>query len=200
MPEQFPRGVRSTAAIKGHPLHPMLVPFPIAFLVGALASDIAFWRLADPFWARASLYLLAAGLVMGAVAALAGLTDFLTIERARDPIGWSHLIGNGLALALALINAWIRLGAPSEPVLPGGIVLSLLTVAVLLVTGWLGGELAYRHKIGVIEPEDAPIEHAYAGGRPGVATAESAQIVPPLPVEEEKPREAGPKRPPRYVP
>jgi uncharacterized membrane protein len=46
------RGVRSTAAIFGHPIHPMLVVFPIGFLVGALATDLAFWGTDDPFWVR----------------------------------------------------------------------------------------------------------------------------------------------------
>jgi uncharacterized membrane protein len=175
------RGVPSTASIMGHPIHPMLVPFPIAFLVGAFVSDLAFWGTADPFWARASMWLVGAGLVMGALAALAGLTDFLTIERVRSlSAAWMHFLGNAAALLLSLWNLLHRLGDPAAGVVPGGLVLSLVVVAILLVTGWLGGELAYRHRIGMIgdaegrQPADAPTVagYAHAGSKPAGSRTE----------------------------
>ncbi len=55
------QGVPSTAAIAGHPLHAMLIPFPIAFLLGALAADLAAWGTGDAFWTRAALWLAGAG-------------------------------------------------------------------------------------------------------------------------------------------
>jgi uncharacterized membrane protein len=58
------RNPRSTAQIMGHPIHPMLIPFPIAFLVATLVCDLVFWRTGNPGWATASLYLLGAALVM----------------------------------------------------------------------------------------------------------------------------------------
>ena len=64
------RGVRSTAAIFGHPIHPMLGFSRVGFLVGALATDLAFWGTSDSFWARASEWLLGAEIVMGALATL----------------------------------------------------------------------------------------------------------------------------------
>jgi len=148
------RAVRSTAAIGGHPLHPMVVPFPIAFLVGALVTDIVFMRLGDPFWARASQWLIGAGLVMGAVAAVLGLIDFLTIRRVRSlAASWVHFLGNAAALLLSLWNLLQRTNAADMTVTQTGLVLSAIVVAMLLVTGWLGGEMAYRHRIGVIEQE-----------------------------------------------
>jgi len=174
MADDLSKGVPSTAAIGGHPIHPMLVPFPIAFLVGALASDLVFWGTGDGFWSRASWWLLAAGVVMGVLAAVFGLIDFLTIARARQgSTGWVHFLGNLLAVALALVNVLLRLGDAAAAVLPGGLILSFVTVGILLITGWIGGELAYRFKIGVIEeeaPATAPqssIDYAYAGKRPG---------------------------------
>lgn len=145
--------VRSTAAIAGHPLHPMIVPFPIAFLVGALATDIVFLQsTGDPFWARASEWLLGAGLVMGALAAVLGLIDFLTIERVRSlAAAWVHFLGNALVLALSLWNLLQRTNAATLTVTETGVVLSAVVVAILLVTGWLGGEMSYRHRIGVVE-------------------------------------------------
>lgn len=147
------RGVRSTAALSGHPLHPFFVLFPVAFLVSALASDAAFMVTDDGFWARASQWLVGAGLVTGAIAAVFGLTDFLTIPRARILSGWVHFLGNGTVLGLALANWLIRLDDRADAVAPVGVGLSSAIVAILLVTGWLGGELAYRHKIGVIPGE-----------------------------------------------
>jgi uncharacterized membrane protein len=149
------KGVKSTAAIGGHPLHPIFIPFPIAFLIGALLTDIAYVAgTADPFWARASLWLIASGFISGALAAVFGLIDFMTIRRVREhKIAWIHFIGNATVLILALVNWLSRLGTPTIGVPPGGFVLSLLIAAILLVTGWYGGELAYRHKIGVIDSE-----------------------------------------------
>lgn len=144
------RGVKSTASIMGHPIHPMLIPFPIAFLVGAFAADLAYWLTSDRFWAQAAAWLVGAGLVAGVAAALIGLIDFSTISRARvHRAGWIHALGNSTVLVLALINLLLRLGDPVGAVLPWGLILSGLTAGLLVVTGWYGGELAYKHMIGV---------------------------------------------------
>src|SRR5690242_6368871 len=99
----------STANILGHPLHPMLIPFPIAFLVATFVCDLVVWITGNPAWATATLYLLGAALVMAALAALAGLTDFLGDQRIRG-LGeaWHHLIGNVVAVLLSLWNWWHR--------------------------------------------------------------------------------------------
>jgi uncharacterized membrane protein len=106
-----PPSIPSTAAIREHPLHPLLVPFPIAFLVGALASDLAFLGSGDPFWARASAWLIGAGVVMEALAAVAGLTDFLGSNRVQSiTAAWVHFLGNAIAMLLAIWNLVLRLG------------------------------------------------------------------------------------------
>lgn len=147
------RGAPSTAAIFGHPIHPMLVVFPIGFLVGALATDLTFWGTSDPFWARASEWLLGAGIVMGALAAVAGLIEFVTISRVRSlAAGWVHFLGNATAILLSVWNFLHRLGGdPGAMVVPFGIVFSAVVVVIFLVTGWLGGELVFRHRIGMID-------------------------------------------------
>jgi uncharacterized membrane protein len=148
------QGATSTAAINGHPIHPMLVPFPIVFLTGTLLADIGYWISEDDFWARAALWLVGAGVVSGLLAAVVGAIDFFTIERARQgSTGWTHALGNVLAVGLSLISYFIRRGDPADSVLWSGLALSLVTVAILVVTGWLGGELAFRHRIGVIEED-----------------------------------------------
>ncbi|WP_404785130.1 DUF2231 domain-containing protein [Altericista sp. CCNU0014] len=144
-------GITSTVSVAGHPLHPLLVTFPVAFLVGAAATDIGFWSSNDAFWARASLWLIGAGFITGIVAALTGILDFLKIDRVRKrSAGWVHLFGNVAALLITLVNWILRYSNPVEAVIPQGIVLSILVSVILGVTGWYGGELAYRHKIGVV--------------------------------------------------
>lgn len=141
-----------TAKIAGHPIHPMLIPFPIAFFVGTLAADIAFWRTGDAFFARGAVWLLGAGLVMAALAALAGLTDFLGSRaiRALRP-AWQHMIGNVTAVVLEAVNLALRLGDPAGAVVPTGLGLSLAVTLLLLFNGWKGWEMVYRGRVGVAD-------------------------------------------------
>ena len=141
--------VPSTAAIAGHPLHPSFVPLPIGALACAFATDLAFARTNDPVWAKASRFLLGAGAATGAIAAPLGLVDFLTIEKARkNPAAWAHGIGNVGAIGLTLANLATRLRDPARGA-KRGLVISAVTMGMLLVTGWLGGELSYRDHIGM---------------------------------------------------
>ena len=142
---------QSTARIAGHPIHPMLVPFPIVCFIGALITDIAYWRTANIQWANFSAWLLAAGLVMGALAAVAGLIDFLGSRSVRaQPPAWPHLIGNVVVMGLSLVNVFVHSRDAWTSVVPTGLILSAVVVAILAVTGWLGGLLVYRHRVGVI--------------------------------------------------
>lgn len=155
MANEHTEGVESTAAIAGHPIHPMLIPFPISFLVGALVTDLVYWSTGGDFWAQASFWLVAAGLATGALAAVFGLIDFLTIQRVREhTAGWIHFLGNATVLVIALINLWLRWAEPAAAILPWGLVLSAITGLILIVTGWYGGELSYRHKVGIIGPQN----------------------------------------------
>lgn len=144
-------GVPSTVAIAGHPLHPLIVTFPIAFLTGALATDLGYWFTDDSFWARASFWLLIGGLVTGVLAAVTGMSDFLKIDRVRQhSAGWAHMVGNVAALGLSLVNLVLRWGNQTGAILPVGLIISLLVSALLGITGWYGAELVYRHKVAVI--------------------------------------------------
>ena len=144
-------GPESTAAIARHPVHPMLVPFPIGFFMAALGSDLGYWITGDAFWARASLWLVGAGLLTGLAAAAAGLVDFVTISRVRElRAAWIHLVGNVTAIALAAVSWILRLPDPAGAVLPGGLLLSAVIASILGVTGWYGGELSYRYRVGVM--------------------------------------------------
>jgi uncharacterized membrane protein len=144
-------GVPSTVAIAGHPLHPLIVTFPIAFLTSVLATDVAYWLTSDAFWARVSFWLLIGGLITGVVAALTGMSDFLKIDRVREhSAGWIHMAGNVAALGFSLVNLILRWNNQVGAVLPVGIILSLIVAAALGITGWYGAELVYRHKVAVI--------------------------------------------------
>lgn len=140
----------SKAAIFGHPLHPALIPFPIAFLTGALLTDLIFWRTGQRFWANVSFVLVAGGLIGGGLAALMGRIDFLGFRQARRTVGWLHFLGNVAVLAPSAVNLLPRRGNPAGAVIPWGLGISLVTAGLLTITGWLGGELVFRHKIGVV--------------------------------------------------
>jgi uncharacterized membrane protein len=143
---------RSTAKIGTHPIHPMLIPFPIALLVGAFVADIVFAMSADMFWAEAAFYLLGAGIVMALLAAIFGFIDFFGSQRIRDiSHAWQHMFANLLAVVVAAVNFLLRLGGVGDAVLPTGIILSGVTVAILLFSGWRGGDLVYRHGVGTPE-------------------------------------------------
>jgi uncharacterized membrane protein len=133
----------------------MLIPFPIAFLVATFVSDLIFWRTGNPAWSTASFYLLGAALVMAALAALAGLTDFLGDQRIRDlSAAWHHMVGNVVAVLLSAWN-WYRFAAGEDAILPTGLIISLLVVLILLYTGWRGWEMVYKHHVAVSDREPA---------------------------------------------
>jgi uncharacterized membrane protein len=142
----------STASIAGHPIHPMLVPVPIACFVGTLITDITYWRTANMQWANMSAWMLVAGLIVALLAVIAGLVDFVGDRRIRDLRAvWIHAGGNALALIVAIINAFVHSRDGYTSVVPTGLILSVLTVLILLVTGWMGWDLVYRHRVGVLD-------------------------------------------------
>jgi uncharacterized membrane protein len=141
----------SRAAIAGHPIHPMLVPFPVAMLALAPVADVVWALGGGVFWAQAAWWLLLGGLVTSAVAALAGAVDFATIKQARQHReGWYHLAANVGVIGLTVVNLLVRAGDREGAILPGGIILSLVTFGLLCMSGWYGGELAYRYEVGVV--------------------------------------------------
>jgi len=141
--------IPSVAAIGGHPLHPLLVPLPIGAFVFTLAADAAYAMTHDRFFARASTALTAVGIGSGLLAATAGAADFLGRERIRDHrAAWLHAAGNVSAVGLSAASLAMRLREPGK-VPPVAMAASAAVGGMLMVTGWLGGELAYRHRIGV---------------------------------------------------
>ena len=144
---------KSTASIAGHPIHPMLVPLPIGFLVGALLTDITYTQSGWWMWAYASSWLIGAGIITALLAALAGFTDFFGERQIRAiKASWLHMIGNLGAVVLEVVNLYLRYtGGAAETVSPVGVVLSAVVVVLLLFNGWMGWELVYRHRVGIAE-------------------------------------------------
>ena len=150
---------RSTAKIAGHPIHPMLVPFPIACFVGALVCDLIAGG--DPgLWFRASEYLLGAGVVMALMAAGMGFTDFLGDARIRALtvawlraliVAWFHLLGNLVVIAVEAVNWHRRYNSGSND--STGVMLSIVAVLLMLVTGWLGWEMVYRRRVAISDEQ-----------------------------------------------
>jgi uncharacterized membrane protein len=157
MPNLDLKGIATSAKLAGHPLHPMLIPFPIAFFVATFACDLVYWATHDAFWALMGMWALGAGIVMAALAAVAGFTDFLGNAQIRA-IGhaWHHMLGNVAVVILSIISLGVRRSEGAvDGVLPWGLILSFVVVLLLLYTGWKGGELAYGQRVGM-RPEAPP--------------------------------------------
>jgi len=138
----------STAKIADHPIHPMLIPFPIVCFILTFVLDILYTR-GDVGVAGATKWLLGVGLVMAALAAVAGLMDFLGDERIRrlgDAV--KHMLANVTAVVLELVNFALRL-KDDEFIGSTGVYISAVVIVILLYSGWKGGDLVYRHGVGV---------------------------------------------------
>ena len=148
--------MKSRAVVLGHPLHPMLIPFPIAFLAGAALFDVAGWLLDVPSWWTTGGHLGLAGIVAALLAALPGLVDYLyTVppDSSGKTRATKHLLAMLSVVALFAAAWWIRGGAATRP---GAIVLGLelIGLGLLGAGGYIGGALVTRNLIG--------IDHRYA--------------------------------------
>jgi uncharacterized membrane protein len=156
---------QSTARIAGHPIHPMLIPFPIAFFVGTFACDVAYWITGNANWAMVTPWLLGAGIIMGALAALAGLTDVIGEQRIRALNDvWLHAGGMVIVILIEIYNWYARYTEGAAAILPKGIILSLVVVCILLFAGWMGWNMVYRHRVGIAD-EAVAVQSSATQGR-----------------------------------
>lgn len=148
--------MKSSVVVAKHPLHPMLIPIPIGAFVLALVGDLAYLGTSNPFWHSFATWSIVAGVVSGLLAAVPGLIDYLTVVRGRDARrkATMHMVLNVSLVAVFAINAAIRFltTATTGPNLWLTVALTVLADVALLASGWLGGELVYKHRIGVEEP------------------------------------------------
>lgn len=144
-----PKSTESVIAIAGHPVHAMLVSFPVAFLLGGLGSDLLYWQSYDPFWARMSLWLIGTGFIVGCMAAAAGMLEFFMVKEIRRHItSWSHFVAAIMLLSIAAANWWMRILEPEQTLLPWGIFLSAVSAVSLIIASWFGGKLVFEHNVG----------------------------------------------------
>lgn len=148
----------SPASIKGHPIHAILVPIPIGLWIFALVCDLVprlGWG--GVGWYRAGFYALGVGAAGALLAAVPGLVDLLSM---RDPrvrkIGFTHMGLNLAAVAIFGSSFLLRLGKGGEESSGLAFALTVLGVAVIGVSGWLGGEMVYVHGVGVEAHPPAP--------------------------------------------
>lgn len=140
--------MQGKATIGGHPIHPMLIPFPIAFFVGALISDIiSHWG--DPvFWPRMSVVLIGLGIIGALVAALFGFIDYATapLSEGAKKTATTHMALNLTVVVIFAIAFYLRLGNATSTI---GYVLTVLGVLILGASGYLGGKLVFEGGVGV---------------------------------------------------
>lgn len=160
--------VESVVAIAKHPIHPMLVTFPIAFLSMVVVTDVLYLWLGATFWAELSFWLNVAGLGFGVLAGIFGTLDMMSIRVVRRHVSaWNHFIVAVMVLAMAAMGVWLRLPDHAAAVWPWGLLSSSMMALLVMVAGWLGGTLSFRHGIGVYGDgeSDAP-EGKQADRRP----------------------------------
>ena len=152
----------SPASIGGHPIHPMLIPFPIALWVFSLVADLIYlWR-GNPAWQWIAYYTLAAGCLGAVAAALFGIIDYFAIKDKKvSKIAAWHARFNVLALLVFAASFYLRTTRGAEMV--GGsmtipLVLSVVGVVAVGLSGWLGGELVYKYGVSVEPQHDTPEE------------------------------------------
>ena len=153
----------SPASIGGHPIHPMIIPFPIALWVFSLFADLVYlWR-GNLVWKDwIAFYTLLAGIIAAAVAAVPGFIDWLSI---KDPkvvkiANW-HARLNVIALIIFAGSFYLRTtsganmlgGSPTVPLL-----LSIVGVGLITISGWLGGEMVFKHGVAVVAGSDTSPE------------------------------------------
>jgi uncharacterized membrane protein len=169
--------MHAKAKLFGHPIHPMLIVFPLGLLATSLVFDIVYEATGNGRWADISYVMIASGIIGGLIAAIFGLVDWLAIPggtRAKR-IGALHGIGNVVVVALFAISWLLRYGNAGLPG-TGAFVLSIAGVGLALVTGWLGGELVDRLAVGVDDGAhlDAP---SSLSGRPAREAARGPSYV-----------------------
>jgi uncharacterized membrane protein len=136
-----------TPAVKAreHALHQMLVPFPVAYFAAAFVTDLAYWRTAEITWERFSVWLIAGGLVMAALVAVASVIDLAVGKQRPD---WPRALGCALAVLVSLLNVFVHSRDGYTAVVPLGLTLSTIVVIVLFFTSSAGWALTYRRRIG----------------------------------------------------
>jgi uncharacterized membrane protein len=141
--------MRTPASIAKHPIHPMLIVFPVGLWIFSLACDLI--RLAGApgdAWAIVAFYTMVGGLVGALAAAIPGFIDLLSLaDRQIKRIALIHMTINLVVVVMYAVNIWLRTSDPANMSVP--VLLSVIGVGLLAVSGWLGGQMVHVHGVGV---------------------------------------------------
>ncbi|MFN3275413.1 MAG: DUF2231 domain-containing protein [Paracoccus sp. (in: a-proteobacteria)] len=136
-------------ALSGHPVHAMMVAFPIALAFSTLGADGMYWLTGDEFWPRVALWAAGIAFALGVLAGIAGTVELLMVPGIRiRSASWTHFILAVMLLSLLGLNWGFRLPDPQGAVLPWGAMISGLTALMTGITGWHGGKLVFDYRIG----------------------------------------------------
>ena len=140
----------SRIAIAGHPIHAMLVAFPVALTMCTLGADAFYWWTGDVFWPRAALWASGMAFLFGLLAGVSGTVELLLVPGIRvRAASWTHFVIAVMLLSILGGNWGYRLTTGYEQaVLPWGILLSAFAALFAAVTGWHGGKLVFDYHIG----------------------------------------------------
>jgi uncharacterized membrane protein len=171
--------MESKAKALGHPVHPMLVAFPLGLFATSLVFDIIDAAGGGASFSRAAFYMIAAGIVGGLAAAVFGGVDWLAIPKGTRAkrVGAVHGIVNVGVVALFIVSWGARYADPDAQTAPA-VVLSAVGVLLSVASGWLGGELVDRLAIGVDDGAHADAPSSLSGKPASERHAEDRPLIP----------------------
>lgn len=143
--------MQTPASIAKHPIHPMLVNFPIGLWMFSLVCDLIGLSVAAPaVWFTVAFYTMVGGLIGALAAAVPGFIDLLFYKGFVPPvkkIALTHMTINLSVVALYAVNIGLRISGPASMEVP--IILSVIGVCAIAVSGWLGGQMVHVYGVGV---------------------------------------------------
>ena len=151
----------SKASIGGHPVHPMIIPFPLALWTTSFVTDVLFYFTRQTTLPLISKFLLAAGCIGAVVAAIPGIIDWTSIKHpgVKRIANW-HARLNIIALLIFAASLYLRMKSGGASMVSYGlkvpVLLSLVGVILIAISGWLGGALSFEHGVGVKPQHDSP--------------------------------------------
>lgn len=160
--------MESKVKIMGHPLHPILIPFPLGLLTASVIFDVVAMLTGSGGWSEISYWMIGAGVIGGVAAAVFGLIDWLAIPsgtRAKA-VGMWHGATNVVMVTLFGVGWLLRSDAPGDPGIVA-IVLSFVAVGLASLGGYFGGELVFRLGVGVAEGAHLDAPSSLSGGQVG---------------------------------
>lgn len=140
--------MRTPASIARHPIHPMLIPIPIGLWLFSFVCDLLFvFGSGVSLWYTLAFYTMIGGLIGAALAAVPGFIDMLSLSGSRKRIALAHMTINLVVVVLYALNIGLRINGAGSSTLP--VILSAVAVALLAVSGWLGGHMVYVYRVAV---------------------------------------------------